>query len=178
MSAPGRIPAVEPLSAAMRAGDVLLGPAMWLLGGFQRDSLQETHHWHCRPIDDGMLDRTAMAHVVGDEPGPVFANRVFPFPRFHAPVFGGWRRYVVLRVAGAPAGWHVGWVHRATPAGARPRSHVNRLLVTGEHVRVLKQARGFVTDFFAVTPGGDQLPVHVVDDGTLGSDRHPDIRLF
>ena len=47
----------EPLPAWTKIADVAMRPLMFMLGGFRRDSMQETHPWHCRrDIDPSLID--------------------------------------------------------------------------------------------------------------------------
>ncbi|HEY0784572.1 MAG TPA: hypothetical protein VGD62_01800 [Acidobacteriaceae bacterium] len=143
--------------------------------------MQETHYWHCQAIGDtakAALDPCRTVVIAGDERSSVPNNRVFPFPMFHAPVLGGWRKYALLRVDSAAEHWHIGWVHRAVPLGARPRAHVQALPIAEREIRILRQAVGYVTEFFAVAPAGEQLSLHLVAEGELGDRRFPHARLF
>jgi hypothetical protein len=141
------------------------------------DSVQETHHWHCRAVQARHIDPSLAVEVVGDEPSMV-DNRLFPFPLFHAPIFGGWRNYVVLEVLGYGRDWHVGWQHVKWPPNARPRCHVQRLVIEQPCIRVLKQPVGFVTRFFGIAREGAQVRIRVAGEGKLGDERYPGVRLF
>ena len=47
----------EPLPLWTKMADVAMRPLMFVLGGFRRDSMQETHPWHCqRDIDPSLID--------------------------------------------------------------------------------------------------------------------------
>src|SRR5438477_6535332 len=108
----------RPVGPALRALDRALVPLMFVVGGCQRTSVQETHRWHCEKIavDDVALDRAVI--VDGDDPSP-YLNQLWPLPLFHIPVFGGWRKYVVLEARNEVEGWYVGWIHLNWPQGAR-----------------------------------------------------------
>jgi hypothetical protein len=170
--------AVRKVSPALRLIDRLLWPVMFLLGGCRLDSIQETHRWHSQRIQPSEIDRKLTALVEGNERSRVTANRVIPFPLFHAPVFGGWRNYTVLQVEADVECWHVGWIHRQYPQSARPRSHVQRLPIGTREVRVLTQPIGFLTEYFALDRFGNQLPLRAVAEGVLGDGRYGTLRLF
>ena len=165
-------------SSVTRLVDRILWPIMFLLGGATRGSTQETHYWHCQPVDPITIEPSLSAQVVGDEVSNVASNRVFPFPFFHAPLLGGWRNYVVLQVQASVEYWHVGWIHRSSPVNSRPKNHVQRLKISSREIKVLGQAMGFVTDFFAIGPKGEQLPLKVTGQGVLGDGRYSTLRLF
>ena len=162
----------------MRFGDLLLSPIMFMLGGFKKDSIQRTHFWHSQPIDPNVIDHQLSVTLAGDDPSSVLTNRVFPFPLFHAPIFGGWRNYAVLRVESAVPCWHVGWIHHACTAGSRPRAHVQSLRIRDREIKVLTQPEGFVTEYFAIGSLGNQLPLKCVDRGVLGDFRFPRLKLL
>ena len=168
---------VEPLRRIERFCDTALVPVMFVLGGCRRDSLQETHFWHCQRLSHLEIDPALTVSVTGDDPSP-FTNAVFPFPFFHAPVLGGWSHYVVMRVEDTVRPWHVGWIHLQWPPGSRPRSHVQRLPLCQAEVRVLTHPRGFDTLFVAFAPDGRQLPLRCVGNGVLGDQRFAATRLL
>jgi hypothetical protein len=162
----------------MRLLDRLLWPVMFLLGGCRLDSVQETHRWHGQRIRADDIDGSMSVYVEGNERSDVTTNRLLPFPLFHAPVFGGWRNYTVLQVQADADYWHVGWIHRKYPPNSRPCSHVQRLPIRTREIRVLTQPVGFETEFFALGPCGEQLPVKAVGQGVLGDRKYPKLRMF
>jgi hypothetical protein len=151
---------------------------MFILGGCKVDSIQETHRWHGQHIDASDIEETLSVFVEGNDNAPVKTNALYPFPIFHAPVLGGWRNYTVLQVQSAEPYWHVGWIHRRYPLNSRPRSHVQRLRIFTREIRVLTQAIGFQTEYFALDPSGRQIPLRIVGQGVLGDRRFPQVRLF
>jgi hypothetical protein len=170
---------VDEVSQPLAIADSVMRPLMLMLGGFKRDSIQETHFWHNQPINQSQLDSSLSLVIAGDDEGAtVTTNRVFPFPMFHIPILGGWRNYAVLEVKSGVPYWHVGWFHRACTPGSRLLATVQRLRITERQVRVLTQAVGFVTEYFAVGPAGEQLRLIEADRGVLGDMRYPSIRLF
>lgn len=173
-----RLPPPRALGGAARTLDVVFRPLMWVLAGGQADGRQETHIWHRQDIDAGAVDAAQAVLVDGDDRSWVRTNRIVPFPFFHAPVFGGWRNYVVLEVQTLAPVWHVGWVHRRVPMSARPIAAIHRLPIRDRRVRMLRQPEGFQTDFFAVDPHGRQLPLVLVGQGRLGQGQYLDVRLF
>lgn len=69
----------EPLPMWTKIADVAMRPLMFVLGGFRRDSMQETHPWHCqRDIDPSLIDPALTVTTNGetDEPttGPLFIS--------------------------------------------------------------------------------------------------------
>ena len=170
---------VKRLSRFTNVADQVMRPVMFALGGFKQDSIQETHFWHNQAIDRSEIDESLTVLIHGDDNhARIRTNRVFPIPMFHIPILGGWRNYVVLRVGGDVPYWHIGWMHRTCAPGSRLLATVQRLRITDRDVKVLTQSVGFVTEFFAFAPSGEQLPVSVVDRGKLGDMKHPMVRLM
>lgn len=151
---------------------------MFVLGGFEFDSVQETHRWHGQRINSNDVDERFSVFLDGDDTSPVKTNALYPFPTFHAPIFGGWRNYTVLQVQSAEPYWNVGWIHRHCPPSSRPRSHVQRLRIFTPQIRVLTQAVGFRTQYFALNSAGEQIPLGAVGKGVLGDRKFPNVRLF
>jgi hypothetical protein len=158
--------------------DRMLWPVMFVLGGCKFDSIQETHRWHGQPIDAGEIDERLSVFVEGNDRSPVRTNALYPFPTFHAPILGGWRNYTVLQIQAVAPYWHVGWIHRRYPFNGRPRSHAQRLPIFTGEIRVLTQAIGFQTQYFALDSSGRQIPLKVVGEGVLGDGKFPHVRLF
>jgi hypothetical protein len=170
---------VRELSRSASIADQIMWPLMFVLGGLKRDSVQETHFWHNQSIDRSEINSLLSVVVSGDdERAIVKTNRIFPFPMFHVPIFGGWRNYVVLQVQSDISYWHVGWIHRTCTSGSRLLETVQRLRIIEPRVKVLTQPIGFVTEYFAIGPLGEQLPLAVVDHGVLGDMKYPSIRLL
>ena len=59
---------VEPLRRIERFCDAALVPVMFVLGGCRRDSLQETHFWHCQRLSHVEIDPALTVSVTGDDP--------------------------------------------------------------------------------------------------------------
>jgi hypothetical protein len=163
----------------VRCLDAGMVPLMNALGGFRPDSIQETHSWHCTRLDPRKTSPADSRSVWLEGSDPSHAtNRAWPFPVFHAPVLGGWTRYVVLRVEAPTRPWHLGWIHHRVAPGSRPKSAVHSLEIFDDEVRVLTQPVGFLTQFFAIDPGGIQLSLSVAGAGALGDRKFPGRRLF
>lgn len=157
--------------------DRALLPLMHAIGGFRRDSLQETHFWHGQPFPAERLDASLCVTVEGTDPSR-HTNRLLPLPLFHMPVLGGWTHYVVLEAANDGRPWHVGWQHLHHPDDFRASCKLNRLALGDARVRVLSLPTGYLTRFFAMDGSGAQRALRVVDRGCLGDGRHGDIRLL
>ena len=150
---------------------------MFLIGGFKKDSLQESHQWHCQPIRPEEIDESLCVSVEGDDRSSC-KNKLFPLPRFHMPIFGGWKNYVILEVEPNNSAWHVGWIFLQYPRGFSPRHSVHKKKIIENRIRVLKLPNGHHTMFFAISDSGTQLSIKIVGEGVLGDNRHADVHLY
>lgn len=159
---------VRKLSALEKMLDTIMIPIMWILSGFTRDSIQETHPWHGQPVNL-LLDMDLSVSVQATKAR--HTPEKFPWFLFHAPIFGGWREYLVLEVSeGCITPWHIGWA----VVGKKPE--VSRLELSGLQVKVLKGPKAVV--FFAIDSHGVQIPLVIRDKGNLGDMKYPRIRLL
>lgn len=98
---------VLPLGWLARLGDMLMIPVMYLVSGTFREKPQQTHRWNNRklsPSEVNALDPSAMVYCRGLDGTLVSHYGV----RFHIPIFGGWKNYVVIRPTDAQE-WYIGW---------------------------------------------------------------------
>lgn len=69
---------IAPPTDIERHADRAMRPLMYVLGGFKRDSIQETHPWHQQPIDPLQVDPELSVFVTGEKEalnarlGPLF----------------------------------------------------------------------------------------------------------
>jgi hypothetical protein len=174
---PGRLPAVKPVSSLIRFLDRMLVPLMRILGA-GTGRVQETHRWHCQRLrNEDSVDETLSLSIDGDDTSRR-SNKIFPLPIFHMPIFGGWKRYVVIEILSETPIWHVGWLHIASPPGFVRRSAIQRLPIGTKQIKMLTLPYGNRIRFFALSPDGQQLPLRMVGTGVLGDGRFPGVRLF
>jgi hypothetical protein len=152
---------IKPPSRSLRALDRLLRPLMRLAAGPRawREEPQSSHRWNvvrfsCLPAD---VARSGIA-VPGD---PAATRRWLMgfLPIFHIPLFGGWKRYVVLEPVDSRVTWLVGW-------SAQDSIGCSRISGAGP-VRMLLSRHP--TSFFGVAVGtGKIVPLRIVGYGTIG----------
>lgn len=161
------------MTAPRKIGDLAMRPIMAVLGGFQSDSMQETHVWHPYLVDSSLLDMSQTAEV---SPEDTAAPRKGFF--FHVPAVSGmgWKRYSVVHAAVQP--FHIGWTTSNRETGEHISTAVHRLTIQDEGVRMLNGPRNERTRFFAVSEQGFQVPVEISAQGVLGTGEHTDIRLL
>ncbi len=149
--------------------DGLMVPVMYLAAGTLREAPQRTHRWnnrHLTPREAARVRRVLDPRrcVVVPRDPHASPRWLWGFlPRFHIPVCGGWRRYVVVApreyIPHSRTGeWFVGWeTERGTGISRIPLDGAVRLL-RGPH-----DARAFGID-----AEGRQIALHLVGKGKIG----------
>lgn len=157
-----------------RAIDYLMVPVMFVLGGFKADSMQETHPWHVFrdfKLDD--VDRSMSVSFKGTEKQGF--SRRFLF-LFHAPLFGGWKNYIVLESVNYDGVFHVGWI--VYDQGVLQDYGINKLPIVNGAIRMLEGPPNYNGCFFGVGSDGSQIPLKKAGNGRLGDKKYLHIRLF
>lgn len=158
---------VVPLTWYERLGDLLMIPIMYLLSGTLWERPQQTHRWNWQTVSFADRKELNQAQCCSAAPDWQACARGSS-PRFHLPLLGGWRRYVVLEPSGTEE-WHVGWVILYTK-----ESGLSRICLSGP-VRMLLGPEP--VNFFAVRASdGKQVPLRVIAMGRTG-DRGPFCRV-
>ena len=141
--------------------DLVMTPLMYVVQGNLFESPQRTHFWNnlkLRKFSDmvAISRYCTMLNFPGD---PSASDRWLGLvPLFHLPIFGGWKKYVVLEPAIAQATWFVGW-------NSRDVFGISRVPLTGP-VRLLigKDA----VAFFAFNTAGEPVELRQIGEGVLG----------
>ncbi len=153
---------VRPIGALGRFADWLMRPLMYLAAGTVWEEPQTTHRWNNRKLSDHEvcgLDTELLLVIEGD---PTAGIRWFLgfIPRFHIPVWGGWRRYAVIEpeVYTGTDVWYLGWV-------GEDIAKLSRIPNVGA-VRTLRGPRPM--NVFGVNAAGVQIPLTYTDAGIIG----------
>ncbi len=138
---------------------VLIMYILQVLQGNCLESPQRTHRWNNHHLDPALgvfLQKEMMVHLAGD---PHALVRQGPLDvRFHLPVFGGWRQYVVVKPVDSRGCWYVGWYNdKALGISRLPLSTPVRLLRGPDDVQ-----------FFGLDATGEQIPIKYVGSGVIG----------
>lgn len=150
---------VQPLGWLARIADILMTPVMYVISGTLRETPQRTHRWNntkLRPRQRVNLQTTMAVFCKGRKEN--VERFWFCIPRFHLPLFGGWKEYVVLQPNSVEA-WHVGWIGDDV-AG------VSRIKIQGP-VRLLVGPKD--VSFFGVNTEGVQIQLYEVARGRIGN---------
>ena len=155
------LPPIVPLGPLAKRADRLMTPVMIFLSGTKKEAPQKTHFWNNRKFRNNELDSLNQDLMVIGSARTTRIRLERPV-RFHMPIFGGWKYYIVLEPTqeGADKVWHIGWIHLDGTGG------VSRIPITGK-VRMLLGS-GFV-HFFGITPEGNQIPIKSAGEGTIGN---------
>ena len=151
---------VQPLGWLARVVDMMLAPLMYLLSGTFREMPQQTHRWNNAKLPVGFTDGLSPNEVVVCDGDDQAVARKGSFDlRFHLPIIGGWKQYVVLRPLDPSQDWHIGWVS-TTHAGVsriKLRGPVRMLLGSGD------------TTFFALNAEtNQQIAIEEAGRGRIG----------
>jgi len=143
-----------------RLGDWLMVLIMYLAQGTFKETPQRTHFWNNTKFQSGELPLAYVGTGSLHCPGDVDANPPFWFfiPRFHIPILGGWRTFVVLDVLDSGP-WHIGWVAKHGFVG------VSRIPLHGPVRMTIGPGD---TTFFAIKSDGTPRDLHYLDDGRIG----------
>ncbi len=150
---------IKPLSLPARIADVIMVPIMRLLSGAWSEEPQQTHWWNnhhfdCRIMDH--FDKEKMVHIKGSNDSIARTGSFWNF-RFHLPVFGGWKKYVVLEPKKAQETWYIGWIS--------DRCGVSRIPL---HSRVRMLVGRSNTFFVGFNTQGAQIELACVGEGEIG----------
>ncbi len=169
---PFKLPKMNPM---LQFADSALTPIMFILGGFKSDSVQQTHAWHSfRDFDlkDVDLDQ-AVPHAGTDNRS---FKRHFLF-LFHAPIFGGWKNYIVLAPKQPIDTFFIGWIIYDKSTNKLLEKGIHKLPIKNR-IRMLSGPPNYKGYFFAVDKNGNQIEIKQAGSGILGDHKYPGTRLF
>jgi hypothetical protein len=156
-----------------RLVDFAMKPIMFVLGGFNRNSLQETHPWHLyRNIDEKNIDLSLVYTHQGDDSSLIQKHALF---LFHSPIFGGWKKYIVLEPSTSERPFYIGWTIQTKNTR---KTEVHKLPIYENSIRVLSGSPLFSGYFFALSAEGEQVPIKCIGQGRLGDGQYSDVRLY
>jgi hypothetical protein len=156
--------AVRPYRRWHWALDAALTPCMYLLAGTRKEPPQGTHWWNHHALsreEVKSLDARCFVTergLLGEKPAWRFG-----IPLVHAPVFGGWHKYVVLAPDQYPATWHIGWLWETSHGQVKGR--VSKVPLRTP-VRMLR-GPGLVC-FFGLNHDGQQMLIRTIGYGRVG----------
>lgn len=136
---------IEPLGTWARRADKLLVPFMYVAAGTFRESPQRTHRWNNRqltPKEAYRLDLSEDYCVTRANELETCLRWKWGFiPLFHLPIFGGWRKYIVLTPKDFTyeKEWRLGWHTKSLTGVSRipVRNRVRALVGDGDRKSVV-----------------------------------------
>lgn len=151
---------VKPLGFAERFLDTLFIPIMYLVSGTFYEQPQMTHCWNSHRITRSavlFLQSKLMVRCRGRKNQKVLSHKGI---LFHLPIFGGWKKYVVLEPRETNiTKYYIGWINNQVCG-------VSRIPLKGR-VRLLAGPR--TVKFFGIDPAtGQQIPMRKVSQGVIG----------
>lgn len=142
-----------------RVADYLMLPVMYLLQGNFRESPQRTHRWnnsHLKIEDLNLFDADKVESVAADEASSTWW--IGPLPHFHMPIFGGWKRFVVVEPKESQNEWYVGWL-------LSDALGLSKIPLKG---KVRLGIGPLPLQFFGVDSDGRQIDIDIVGYGSIG----------
>lgn len=142
-----------------RTCDTLMRPFMYVVSGTCWEAPQGTHAWNWHKIthaEAGALSTAMMVTSPGRHGECGRHHRLIS--RYHMPVFGGWRRYIVLEPVTHSRPWYVGWI-------TTDQAGVSRIPIA-ERVRVLEGPEP--TRWFGLDDCGSQVVIWECGKGKIG----------
>lgn len=158
----------KPVGLVARTADwIMKWLVMYPISGTFKESPQQTHRWN-----NIRLKPSDLAHILTDygvQCKGIDTKVPFRGIRFHIPILGGWRKYVVLNTA-MKTTWFVGWI-------TETRCGMSRIPLHGP-VRMLI-GPGDVT-FFAINARDRiQINLYQIGEGRIGDGgRHAKVPLL
>lgn len=148
-----------PQSLLSKLGDYLMIPIMYILQGNFSETPQRTHRWNNKKYFSTDISFLATEMLVTVEADNLASSRWLGLlPLFHIPVFGGWKKFVVLEPKVTQDEWYVGWI-------ANDVIGISQIKLT-DRVRVLRGPG--VTQVFAINEHGQQIDLDVCGFGVVG----------
>jgi hypothetical protein len=150
---------VRPLGVFARFLDIIMVPCMYIVSGTYKEAPQQTHVWNNTKLSLGETTFLRKSDMVFCEGKPYAIKRMWALDvRFHIPIMGGWRDYIVVSPASHES-WHIGWVSADTAS-------VSRIKVTGP-IRMLLSSESI--SFFAISSrNGGQILLKKSGTGCIG----------
>ena len=152
---------IQPQGTVGQLCDWLILPIMYVLQGTVYETPQRTHIWNNLKLNREVLKFTLpLCEGFVGNPSACKSLWLGFIPRFHMPLFGGWRTFVVLQAAtNQEEQWFIGWFHETGPVGVSkiPLSGPVRMTIGPDPVC-----------FFAFTKAGEQLPLQRIGQGKIG----------
>lgn len=166
---------IRSVSIFFRTLDHVLIPLMWILSGGKNDSIQESHLWHMQAFDPQEVPENIGIEIRGDDTSQ-FPNKSFGL--LHVPLFGGWKKYVVLEAIGFSKYWHIGWKILYKNSSQKPLCQMQKLRIYSPYIKVLKGIPDGKRIFFGINEKGEFIRLQKIGESELGDGQFRDVRLF
>ena len=129
-----------------------------------------TQNIHCELVPDNIGKKT----IGTDSSGFSFEDLGI----IHMPLFGGWKKYLILEASDFKKYWHVGWKVTYLPPKKGRFCQVHKLKIYQPQIKVLAGVNDSEKIGFGINDSNQLIPVKIVGEGVLGDGKFPDVRLF
>jgi hypothetical protein len=146
-----------------KIADVLMVPIMYLVQFPCVDRPQRTHFWNNKNYqvtDIAHLDASLFISIAGDS--KAVPRWFWLLPLFHIPIFGGWKKFVVLEPKVTQDKWFIGWI----PGDVIGVSEI----ALCSSVKLLRGPQ--TVFFFGVNEHGAQIELKCIGSGEIGKDKN------
>ncbi len=143
-----------------KVADGLMLPIMYLLQGNIRELPQRTHRWnndHLKNLEVADLESEKI--IFSDRVEAARSRWLGPIPLFHMPIFGGWKKFGVIKPVHKVEEWYIGWV-------AFDVLGVSQIPLSGP-VRIGLGPRQ--AEYFGIDKDGYQIEIEAVGEGYIGN---------
>lgn len=151
----------KPQGVLGRLADRLMTPLMYLVQGNFREVPQRTHRWNnhkfSRFYQRRLIESFGRLLTFSGEPNAT-ARWLGPIPLFHMPIFGGWKKFVVLKPVSETGDWHICWYPKDDVPG------VSLVPIKGS-VRVMIGASE--VSFIGLKPDGRAVVLECIGEGYI-----------
>jgi hypothetical protein len=142
-----------------KLADMLMVPVMYVLQFPSFETTQRTHFWNNVKLRSADVTHLEAELCVSSKGNSEAVSRWLGFiPIFHMPIFGGWKKYIVLEPQVPQDIWYVGWIPGDVIG-------VSQIPLKGR-VRVLIGKDNVF--FFGINENGDQIKISQVGEGSIG----------
>ena len=151
---------IHPENIYGKIGDLLMTPIMYILSGTLSEKPQISHAWNVQNFEKSLQKHIPSRHTISIKKDPTASRAyIWGLPLLHAPLFDGWKKYIVLTPKDQNKPWFVGWI---TPHSIG----VSRIIHTTP-VRLLRGNENI--SFFGVDANTrNVIPLKKIAKGTIG----------
>lgn len=158
------------VSIVFRVLDYVMMPLMFILSWFKKDSIQETHIWHCENISPDLINADKASQLYTDSQTWVKGSWL---GLIHMPFIWGWKDYIVISNLEYDSYWFVGWKVQKYWI-----CKIHKLPIFTNKIKLLIWPWWDDVIYFWFNKNWKQISVEIIDKWVVGDYKYQDIRLF